>query len=185
MKQPAQLTRTPWHHYAASAVAASLLTLGLLVVSRMLLGELPNEGPTQRMSPATVAYMTSPPLPVILHLATVLPAIPLGIFVLLRRKGDRLHKVAGRIWMGLMFSTAVISLFIHSINSSDTFFGLSPIHFFSVLTIYSVPYSILMARRGNIEAHKRSVTGMFIGALVVAGVFSFMPGRFMWLWVFG
>ncbi len=175
--------RTPWYYYAASAVAATLLTLALLAVSRLLLGDLPSGAANS--SPETQAYMTQPKLPVILHLATVIPAIPLGMFVLLRRKGDRLHKLLGKIWMGLMFTTAVTALFIHAINRTDNFFGLSPIHLFSFLVIYSVPASILHARRGNIAAHKRSVTGMFIGGLVVAGIFSFLPGRFMWLWVFG
>ncbi len=174
--------RTPWYYYAASAVAATLLTLALLAVSRLLLGELPSGAAS---SPATRAYMTKPALPVMIHLATVIPAIPLGIFVLLRRKGDRLHKRLGKIWMGLMLTTAIAALFIHSINRTDSFFGLSPIHFFSFLVIYSVPASIIHARRGNIVGHKRSVTGMFIGGLVIAGIFSFLPGRFMWLWVFG
>jgi uncharacterized membrane protein len=175
----------PWYHYAASAVAATLLTLGLLVVARMILGDLPGPPADDIRSAGEQAYMTSPPLPVLIHLATVLPAIPLGIFVLLRRKGDRLHKIAGRVWMALMLTTAIASLFIHSINSTDNFFGLSPIHLFSFLTLWSVPSSIYYARTGNILAHKQSVTGLFIGGLVIAGMFSFMPGRFMWLWLFG
>ncbi len=184
--KPIYLKSVPWHHYVASAVAATLFTLGVLVVTRLLIGDMPGlPGVAPPQVAATRAYMMSPSLPLILHLATVLPAIPLGIFILLRRKGDRLHKILGRVWMGLMLFTAVDTLFIHSINHSDTFFGLSPIHFFSFLTIWSVPYSVFNAMRGNIEAHRRSVTGLFIGGLVVAGLFAFLPGRFMWLWVFG
>jgi uncharacterized membrane protein len=185
MNSPSPLPHTPWHHYAASAVAATLLTLGLLVVAHMILGDLPGPPADDVRSASEQTYMTSPPLPVLIHLATVLPAIPLGIFVLLRRKGDRVHKIAGRVWMALMLTTAIASLFIHSINRSDTFFGLSPIHLFSFLTLWSVPASIYHARKGNILAHKQSVTGLFIGGLVIAGMFSFMPGRFMWLWLFG
>jgi uncharacterized membrane protein len=183
--RPIDLKAVPWHHYAASAVASVLLTLAIIVVTRLIIGDVPFGPGHAEVDAGTRRYMTSPPLPVLLHLATVLPAIPLGIYILLRRKGDRLHKMLGRIWMGLMLFTGIDTLFIHSINHSGQFFGLSPIHIFSFLTLWSVPFSVINAMRGNIEAHRRSVAGLFIGGLVIAGVTAFLPGRFMWLWVFG
>jgi uncharacterized membrane protein len=181
---PINLKAVPWHHYAAAAVASALFTLGVMVVVRMMVGETPALSDAG-LNASQRAYMTSPPLPVILHLATVLPAIPLGIYILLNRKGTRLHKMLGRTWMGLMFFTGIVTLFIHSINQTDAYFGLSPIHFFSFLTLWSVPVSIYHARQGNIARHRSAVTGLFIGGLVVAGGFTFLPGRFMWLWLFG
>jgi uncharacterized membrane protein len=183
-KNPVNLKAVPWHHYVAAAVASALFTLGVMVVVRMVTGDMP-AATDASLSAGQRAYMTSPPLPVILHLATVLPAIPLGIYILLRRKGDRLHKFLGRLWMALMFFTGIDTLFIHAVNQTDAWFGLSPIHIFSFLTLWSVPFSIFNAMRGNIEAHRRSVTNLFIGGLVVAGMFTFLPGRFMWLWLFG
>ena len=47
-------------------------------------------------------------LPVMLHLATVVPALLLGPVVLLRRKGDATHRMLGRIWAVLMLVTAIL-----------------------------------------------------------------------------
>ena len=51
-------------------------------------------------------------LPVMVHLATVVPALLLGPFILWRKKGDALHKLLGRVWATLMVITAVASAFI-------------------------------------------------------------------------
>ena len=45
-----------------------------------------------------------------LHLATVLPAFAMGAFQLLRRKGTSIHKLLGKIYMGLMLATGLITL---------------------------------------------------------------------------
>ena len=41
-------------------------------------------------------------LPIIIHVATVLPAIPLGGYLLLAPKGTPLHKSLGKVWLVLM-----------------------------------------------------------------------------------
>lgn len=41
-------------------------------------------------------------LPVIIHVAAVLPTIPLGGWLLLARKGTTLHKQLGKLWLVLM-----------------------------------------------------------------------------------
>ena len=43
----------------------------------------------------------------------------------------------------------------------------------------------LAARRGNIAAHRRIMQGIFVGGLVIAGGFTFMPGRIMHSVLFG
>ena len=41
------------------------------------------------------------------------------------------------------------------------------------------------ARRHAIERHRRAMLRLFVGALVIAGVFTFLPGRIMHAVVFG
>jgi uncharacterized membrane protein len=113
-----------------------------------------------------------------IHLATVLPALPLGAYILLRRKGDRFHRLLGRIWAGLMVTTAISSFWLQDSGR------LSFIHIFSVATLVSVPLAIFWIRRGDVERHRRSITNLYIG-LVVAGLFAFMPGRMLAGWLFG
>lgn len=111
---------------------------------------------------------------VVIHLISVIPALPLGAYVLIRRKGDRMHKLLGRIWAGLMLISAI----------STFWFGLSFIHIFTALVLVSLPLSIWNVRRGNIRAHRQAMEGMYIG-LVVAGTFAFIPGRLLGSLFFG
>lgn len=65
--------------------------------------------------------MTLQPLlqasPVIqIHAYAAIAALLLGAAVLFRRKGDRLHKLGGRIWVLLMVVVAISSFFIHAIR---------------------------------------------------------------------
>lgn len=114
-----------------------------------------------------------------IHLGTVIPALPLGAWVLSRRKGTPAHKMAGRIWMALMFITAIDSFWVRSVTGH-----IGPIHILSAATIVMVPLSIAQARRGNIAAHKRMAVGLYIG-LLVAGAFTLLPGRLIGNLVFG
>ena len=42
-----------------------------------------------------------------------------------------------------------------------------------------LPLAVLHARRHNVIGHKRGMIGIFIGALVIAGLLTFVPGRIM------
>jgi uncharacterized membrane protein len=109
-----------------------------------------------------------------LHLATVIPALFLGAWVLYAPKGTPAHKMLGKIWVVLMFTTAFASAFIQSWGR------FSPIHIFSVWTPISLALGIAAARRGDIKAHLNCMRGAYIG-LVIAGVLAAaLPGRFLW-----
>lgn len=162
--------RTTIREIAILAAATILITLLLTALAFALAGD-------ARPVPAG---QHRPSIWVVIHLATVIPAIPLGAWLLARqRKGDTAHKIGGRIWVALMVVTALSSFGLRSITG-----GLSPLHFFSVLTLVSVPLAIYRARQGNIIAHRAAMTGVYIG-LVIAGLFAFMPGRLLGLWLFG
>ena len=124
--------------------------------------------------------LSSQPLPpdlrhtaVVAHLATVLSALPLGISQLLLPKGTIRHRTIGYLWCALMTLTALVSFAIYGINPG----GFSPIHLFSVLTLVLVPLIIFEARTGRVSRHQRAVLGLMIGGLVIAGLFTFLPGR--------
>ena len=113
-------------------------------------------------------------LAVVLHVATVLPAIPLGLYVMLTRKGTKRHKQLGKLWIVLMLATATSAIFIQTGGS------FSFIHLFIPLTFWNAYKIISTARRGNIRAHKRELVGMYLFALMIPGIAAFaIPGRLM------
>lgn len=121
------------------------------------------------------------PIAVQIHVATVLPAAVLGAFILLNRKGTPAHRLLGKVWMVLMGITSLSSFFIHGIN---LFHGFSPIHLISILVLVGIWRSIAAARAGNIRSHRGWVIGMYVGGIVVAGLFTLVPGRIMHAVVF-
>ncbi len=121
------------------------------------------------------------PVVVWLHLVTIAIALALTPLLMLRRRGDRWHRRLGWTWSIAMFSTGVISLGIRGLGEGH----LSWIHLFSLLTIVSVPLLVLAARAHKVQQHRSSVRGLIIGALLIAGVFTFIPGRILGNWMFG
>jgi uncharacterized membrane protein len=80
-----------------------------------------------------------------------------------------------------MFLTALLSFDIRLVNKG----GLSIIHILSVWTMIQVPIIVWSAKTHNIPRHRRSVRGMVLGALLIAGFFTFPFDRLMGHWLFG
>ena len=114
-----------------------------------------------------------------LHLATILIALALTPTMLLRPRGDRLHRRLGRIWAGAMIATAGVSLFIREANG-----GFSIIHILSIWTLIQVPVIWSSARLHNVRRHRGAVRGMVLGALLIAGFFTFPFHRLLGSWLF-
>jgi uncharacterized membrane protein len=111
---------------------------------------------------------------VIIHVATVLPAIPLGGYLLLTRKGTTLHKRLGKLWLALMLITATSAIFIQSSG------GFSFIHIFVPITFHAAWKTIATARRGDIKGHKNHLVLTYLTALMIPGIVAFaLPGRLM------
>lgn len=121
------------------------------------------------------------PWQVWLHLSTILTALVITPIMMWRKRGDKMHRILGRVWSIAMFVTAVISFDIRLIGQGS----FSYIHLLSVLTVIIVPLLILAARRHNVIAHRKHVRGIVIGALLVAGFFTFPFNRIMGEWLFG
>ncbi|MEE4539867.1 MAG: DUF2306 domain-containing protein [Erythrobacter sp.] len=123
-------------------------------------------------------------LPVMIHLATAIPALILGAFVLLRDKGDGPHRWMGRVWVILMVVTALASAFIRTPGAGIAGSGYSFIHLFTVWTLVNAPLGVWYAWQGNIPAHRSAMRGLYIG-LVIAGAFTLIPGRLLGNLAFG
>lgn len=116
------------------------------------------------------------------HVATVLPAFVLGTWLLLAsRKGSPAHRAIGALYLLLMSLTALSTLFVHEIRPG----GYSPIHLLIPLTLYGVIGGLRAIRRGDVRAHRRAMLGLYVGALLIAGVLTLLPGRLMYRVLFG
>jgi uncharacterized membrane protein len=112
-----------------------------------------------------------------IHVAAAVAAFALGGFVLFRRKGDRLHRLGGRAWVALMLVVAVSSFFIHTIRLWGMW---SPIHLVSIGTMIALGYGVWLIRARNVIGHRNAMRSTYAGSLVVAGIFTFLPGRIMY-----
>jgi len=116
-----------------------------------------------------------------IHLAAVMAAFAVGTALMAGRKGRALHRALGWGFAGLMTVGAGASLFIHSLNPR----GLSPLHLLSGWTLIILPVALVAARRHRVRVHARIMTSLYLGGLVVAGLFALAPGRLLWRALFG
>ena len=117
-----------------------------------------------------------------IHVVSATGAFVLGAFILWRRKGTKLHKALGKVWIVLMLVVATSALFIHELRLIGPF---SPIHIFSIMVYVGVAQGLYYIRRGNVVAHQASMQGLYLGALILAGAFTFLPTRLMHELFFG
>jgi uncharacterized membrane protein len=120
------------------------------------------------------------PIQIQIHVAAVFTALAVGTTLMLGLKGDTVHRTLGWVWVVAMTTAAISSLFIHRANG-----GFSFLHLFAGWTLIALPMAVFAARKHNVRLHSRTMTGLFVGGLLIAGAFAFMPGRLMWQMVFG
>jgi len=130
------------------------------------------------------AHTNARELAIIIHVASVLPAIPLGACLLLAQKGTALHKRLGRLWVGLMVMTALSAIFIRWDGGLQ--FGISPIHLFVPMTLWASFKLVRAARAGDMKTHRSEILSLYLGALMIPGLVAFVwEGRLMNVWLFG
>ncbi|MFM8745110.1 MAG: DUF2306 domain-containing protein [Aestuariivirga sp.] len=130
----------------------------------------------------SVEPLINAPLPIQLHAAAAVAALVLGAAQLWRPKGGARHRFIGYAWAALMLLIAVSGFFIHEIRLIGPF---SPIHLLSFVILLTVPLAVVFARRGNIAGHRRSMLSIYWIALIVAGIFTLLPGRLLGQVLFG
>jgi uncharacterized membrane protein len=117
-----------------------------------------------------------------LHAFAAMAAFGLGVVQFVAPKGTLPHRTIGWIWVLLMLAVAISSLWIREIRLVGPF---SPIHLLSIFAPIMLVLAVLHARRHNVSGHRKAMTSIFFGALVVAGLFTFLPGRIMHAVIFG
>src|SRR5260221_2666562 len=117
-----------------------------------------------------------------LHAFAAMTAFVLGLVQFAAPKGTLPHRTIGWIWVLLMAAVAVSSFWIHQIRLLGPW---SPIHLLSIFTLAMLPLAVWRAHSHRVTDHRRIMTFIFAGALVVAGLFTLLPGRIMHTVVFG
>lgn len=122
----------------------------------------------------------APAIPV--HAFAAMAALVLGIVQFAAPKGTLPHRTLGWIWVVLMAAVAASSFGIHQLRLLGPW---SPIHLLSILVLILLPVAVIAARRHHVSSHRKTMIGIFAGGLVIAGLFTLLPGRIMHAVVFG
>jgi uncharacterized membrane protein len=116
------------------------------------------------------------------HAIAAMAAFGLGLVQLAAPKGTLPHRTIGWIWVALMVVVSVSAFFIHQIRLWGPW---SPIHLLAIFTLVVLPIAVWHAHSHEVAKHRNRMVALFVGALVIAGVFTFLPGRIMHAVAFG
>lgn len=116
-----------------------------------------------------------------IHLGAAVIALLIGTALMAGVKGRSWHKRLGWGWVLSMVLVAASSFWIRELRSGS----FSWIHGLSGWVLVILPAAVYAARRKRIRLHRRTMTGLFYGGLILAGLFAFMPGRVLWRVVLG
>jgi uncharacterized membrane protein len=117
-----------------------------------------------------------------LHAFAAMGAFALGLVQFAAPKGTLPHRTLGWIWVALMLAVAGSCFCIHEIRLWAPW---SPIHLLSILTLVTLPAAVYAARAHRVSIHRRAMIALFVGALAIAGIFTFAPSRVMHMVAFG
>jgi len=149
-------------HAVISLAATSLVVMNVAAIS---------------LAPLLDAAPAIPP-----HALAAMAAFVLGVVQFAAPKGTLPHRTIGAVWVGLMAVVAISSFWIHQLRLVGPW---SPIHLLSIFVLITVPLAVWKAHRHQVADHRRIMISIFSGALVIAGLFTLLPGRIMHAVVFG
>lgn len=116
------------------------------------------------------------------HATAAILAIATGPVALWARKGreqrPRLHRAFGYAWVTLMLIMVISALFIKA-EVGPSWNGFGFIHLLIPVTLFSLFGAFWFLFKGNINGHRKSMQGLYIGACIGAGVFTLLPGRYL------
>ena len=126
------------------------------------------------------AFTEAPPV-IQLHVIAAVSALAIGLGLLVMPKGRILHRPMGSLCAVLLLITAVSAAFIMQINNGSWSF----IHAFVPLTLFGL-FGLIMGivRRRRVD-HRKAAHGLIFGALLIPGLFAFLPSRLMNVVLFG
>lgn len=112
-----------------------------------------------------------------IHLLTASAALVLGPVALWLPKRTPGHRAMGYLWVLVMLGAAISSLFIHDFRLPNIA-GYTPIHGFTAAAFVGLGLGLWHISRRNVARHQR-VMRITYASVVVAGLFSLMPSRFL------
>ena len=122
------------------------------------------------------------------HMTAAIGALVLGPLALWARKGatqrPRLHRAFGYAWVTLMVVTAVSAIFIRDFRLPNLA-GYTPIHLLIPVTLVALFGAFYFLAKGNIRGHRTTMQRLYVGACLVAGAFTLLPGRYLGQLVLG
>jgi|SRR6187200_531212 uncharacterized membrane protein len=113
------------------------------------------------------------------HAFAAVAAFLLGAVQLAAPKGTLPHRTLGWVWVVLMLVISGSSFLLHGIRLWGPW---SPIHLLSVFTPVALMAAVVAARAHRVRTHKIAMISIYAGALVLAGLFTLVPGRLMHGW---
>ncbi|MGB3544886.1 DUF2306 domain-containing protein [Rubrivirga sp.] len=117
----------------------------------------------------------------IVHTVLGVTALASGALVLVRRKGDRTHRLAGRVYVGTMLALCLLSFGLH--DSTPFFAGYGPFHIAALVSLATVTAGMVVVRRrreGWLEGHYQWMAWSYIGLVMATGGHVMDPA-FLWL----
>lgn len=117
-----------------------------------------------------------------IHMSAAITAVLLGPFALWARLGrtirPQLHRALGYAWVTCMLGAALTGLFIRDFRLPNIW-GYTPIHLLILLTLFSLYQAFRFLAEGNTTGHRKTMQWLYVGACLVAGAFTLLPGRYL------
>lgn len=117
-----------------------------------------------------------------IHMTAGLLALATGPVALWARKGreqrPRLHRAFGYAWVTLMLIMVMSALFIKA-EVGPSWNGFGFIHLLIPAVMFGLFNAFRYLLKGNINGHRKSMQNLYIGACLVAGAFTLLPGRYL------
>lgn len=130
----------------------------------------------------SLAPLLNAPAVIQIHAFAAMAALGLGIWQFAGIKGTTRHRAVGFAWVLLMAAVAASSFWIHQIRLWGPW---SPIHLISIFVLVMLPLGVWRAHHHQVPQHRMTMIGIFVGGLVVAGLFALLPSRIMGRVLFG
>jgi len=128
----------------------------------------------QQEANMTLTPLMSAPVVIQIHVLAALLSIVLGPVVLYRPRRDRMHRRLGHVWVTAMATVALSAMLIPSF-ASPFHFGI--LHGFAVLTCVTLVIGVRSAIRRDIAGHEAAFRSLYWNGLLIAGLFTLLPGR--------
>lgn len=123
-----------------------------------------------------------------IHMSAALGALLVGPIALWARRGatvrPMLHRAFGYAWVTLMLITALSALWIRDF-ALPNLGGYTPIHLLVPYTLMGIGAAFWYLRQRNIAKHRQTMQQLYVGACLVAGAFTLLPGRLLGQLVWG